>query len=269
MRTSAILIWGTLLTVGLYGCGSSTPRKRADAGRDTGTTGGSGGGGGTGGVGGSGGAGGSGGTGGAGGSGGTGGSAPDAGRDMGRDMGAAPDMMGVERVDARVDVGVDVGRDVGVDLPVDLPPPAVDTAPDAPPEPDAAVDAALDAAVDAAPDASPDTIAFMSVAPCTTEGAYVATTTTVTFGGVDGRQYSPRCLRVARTSTVTFSGDFTMHPLARGIGGTDGNPFPLDVDSVRTGSSHMITFNATGFFPFKCTEHFNSDSMIGVVWVVP
>jgi hypothetical protein len=50
---------------------------------------------------------------------------------------------------------------------------------------------------------------------CTYENA-VASSSTIMFSSVD-YTYSPKCLRVASGTEVTFSGGFSGHPLVSGI----------------------------------------------------
>lgn len=94
---------------------------------------------------------------------------------------------------------------------------------------------------------------------------------TVSFGGQDGSPlfgYSPPCLHVAPGATVTFSGDFSVHPLASGTSPTDraagspNNPIPETV----SGSSLTVTFPAAGTYPYFCEMHYAA-GMAGVVRV--
>src|SRR5205814_7047349 len=67
---------------------------------------------------------------------------------------------------------------------------------------------------------------FMSVLPCTSESAYM-TGTTISFpAAATDFSYSPKCLKVSAGATVTFSGDFSSHPLTPSAlrGTLTGNP---------------------------------------------
>ena len=112
---------------------------------------------------------------------------------------------------------------------------------------------------------SPD---FMSVAPCTAEGNYM-TGATVTFpASASDFSYSPKCLKVPAGTSVTFTGDFSFHPLEPSThrGTLTGNP----ITSTATGSTKSFTFATAGFYAYFCSVHGPSDGgsgMVGVVWV--
>jgi len=110
---------------------------------------------------------------------------------------------------------------------------------------------------------------FMPVAPCNLETDY-ATGTTVTFPEA-GLGYAPKCLK-ASGATVTFNGDFSMHPLAASAtrGTLTGNPFPPFATARNTGTTAPFTFTAPGFYAYWCTFHGGDGDgsfMAGVVWV--
>jgi plastocyanin len=74
---------------------------------------------------------------------------------------------------------------------------------------------------------------------------------------------------IAAGQTVTFQGDFTMHPLARGTvsdanAGSPGNPIPAP--PTNTGASLGVTYPAAGTFPYHCTQH-TAEGMNGTVQV--
>jgi plastocyanin len=81
--------------------------------------------------------------------------------------------------------------------------------------------------------------------------------------------YSPPCLAVAAGQSVTFSGDFTAHPLEAGVapgaGGTGSadNPIP----STSTGSSLTVAFPTAGTYPYFCVRH-ASLGMYGAIRVM-
>ena len=95
--------------------------------------------------------------------------------------------------------------------------------------------------------------------------------TTVSFGGQDGSPlfgYSPPCLHVAPGATVTFSGDFSVHPLGPGTSPSDrtaGSPNNPIVETV-SGTSLTVTFPTTGTYPYFCEMHYAA-GMAGVVRV--
>ncbi len=91
----------------------------------------------------------------------------------------------------------------------------------------------------------------------------------VGFGGESGSgpfSYAPRCLRIAPGETVTFVGDFSVHPLAPGTApGTErsDNPIPR----VGSGTTPTpVSFPAAGRYPYYCTQHYAA-GMAGVVEV--
>jgi len=185
--------------------------------------------------------------------------------DLARDMAAVP-------IDVAPDVVLHV--DVAVDAAVDMAPPTPDLAPDVTPDmaPDLAHDVAPDLAPDVAPDlahdVAPDAMAFVALPGCASAGGYTVTQdlhATVNFGGAVGTSYSPRCLKVVRTAQVTFSGNFSNHPLSPTTGmGSSPNP----ITHTGSGTSATFTLNAAGFYPYHCDFHDVSDNMHGVIWVV-
>jgi plastocyanin len=109
---------------------------------------------------------------------------------------------------------------------------------------------------------------FMAVPPCNAESNY-ATGTTIAFpAGVADFSYSPKCLKVPAGTTVTFSGDFTVHPLEPSThrGTLAGNP----ITSTGSGTSKSFDFPTAGFYAYYCSVHGPSDGaagMVGVIWV--
>jgi plastocyanin len=118
-------------------------------------------------------------------------------------------------------------------------------------------------------------IPFMAVVPCSTEATYM-TGSTVEFGGTVGFNYSPKCrfnyspkcLKVVAGATVTFNGDFAMHPLeasaARGTLGSN----PIPTGPLNTGTTASFTFPTAGFWGYRCAFHGADDGqfMDGVIW---
>jgi plastocyanin len=72
---------------------------------------------------------------------------------------------------------------------------------------------------------------------------------------------SPKCVKIKAGQTVTWNGDFALHPI-NPFGGDQGSPVP----SQTTGKSASGTFAKAGTFGFHCTNH---PSMLGAVKVVP
>jgi plastocyanin len=81
--------------------------------------------------------------------------------------------------------------------------------------------------------------------------------------------FSPACMVVSPGQSVTFNGDFSIHPLSPGSNpeatttGTSSNPIqPHDADDMAA----SFTFKASGTFPFFCQNHYAS-GMYGAVRV--
>ncbi len=92
---------------------------------------------------------------------------------------------------------------------------------------------------------------------------------TVTFGtGAAAFAYAPKCITVAAGQSVTFMGDFSVHPIAPGTSpaapdaGTAGNPIPR----AATGSMTQVTFPTAGTYPYYCVFHY-AGGMAGAVRV--
>jgi len=113
---------------------------------------------------------------------------------------------------------------------------------------------------------------FIGVLPCLTEASYATTGTTIQFG-VAGNVYQPACLKVAAGTTVTFTGDFVVHPLQPSAkrGTLTGNPITASNGSALPdgGMSEAFVFPTPGFYAYFCDEHSIDDGtlMDGVVWV--
>jgi plastocyanin len=109
---------------------------------------------------------------------------------------------------------------------------------------------------------------FMAVPPCDVESAYM-TGTTISFpASPTDFSYSPKCLKVSAGATVTFSGDFTLHPLLPSThrGTLTGSP----ITSTATGTTASFDFPTAGYYAYFCGVHGPSDGaagMVGVVWV--
>ncbi len=119
---------------------------------------------------------------------------------------------------------------------------------------------------------------FMPLVPCADPASYVEPGNAIKFGGPLGTHFSPKCLSVpasedAGSAVVTFSGDFSIHPLSKSTRGALDNPIPIISPTgigVQAGTStQTVTFTAPGFYPYFCQVHGEDDGkgMSGVVWV--
>jgi len=100
------------------------------------------------------------------------------------------------------------------------------------------------------------------IGPCSTgvNGCTSFTpTSTITFTSF---AYSPRCSQVTANTPVTFSGDFSFHPLSQICGPVDAIPH------TTSGTSLTVTFTTPGTYGFWCDAHHNVD-MAGAIQVVP
>lgn len=89
---------------------------------------------------------------------------------------------------------------------------------------------------------------------------------TITFDN-GNTTYLPNCLRISMGQSVTWMGDFTMHPLRS----APGNPGVGVIASTDTGASQSFTFNTTGFYGYYCNIHGSAagTGMSGTIQVVP
>lgn len=90
-------------------------------------------------------------------------------------------------------------------------------------------------------------------------------TLTIVAAGVN---YSPRCVRVAAGTAVTFAIDFVTHPLFGGavVDGV-GTPDPASpIPTTTSGSTVTVTLDDAGEVPFFCDRH-ASIGMFGTIWV--
>jgi plastocyanin len=106
----------------------------------------------------------------------------------------------------------------------------------------------------------------MAFAPCNAATDYVAGTT-INFGGTVGFNYDPQCLKVAAGATVTFSGDFVVHPLVPSA--TRGDPPNNPIVNTSDGTTASFVFPMPGFYAYLCNFHGSDDGafMSGVIWV--
>lgn len=86
----------------------------------------------------------------------------------------------------------------------------------------------------------------------------------VTFAGTT---YTPKCLTVSAGTDVTFTGNFSSHPLLGGVPGahaTSGPFYPV----TDTGTTKTVTLSTPGTYPYVCTVH-EGAGMTGAIFVVP
>jgi plastocyanin len=92
---------------------------------------------------------------------------------------------------------------------------------------------------------------------CSTDG-YVAATA-ISFGGELGTAYDPRCVSVPVGGTVTWSGDFGVHPIVGGYvaEGMMEVPDPESpIGGTMAGQMELpVKFDAAGVYPFFCDPH--------------
>jgi plastocyanin len=101
--------------------------------------------------------------------------------------------------------------------------------------------------------------------PTTAEDHTADTTVTIQFGGSIGLKYQPACIKIKTGTMVTWSGDFSSHPLTPGVNGTEdtsGTP----ITPTSTGMMATFTFPNAGTFGYYCQFH-QSLGMEGAVFV--
>ncbi len=101
--------------------------------------------------------------------------------------------------------------------------------------------------------------------PATAQDETANAALTITFSGIN---YTPKCVRVKAGTVVTFSGDFTLHPLVGGevVSGTKTPDPNSPIVETSTGMSAMFTLSTAGTYPFYCDVH-ATVGMTGVVFV--
>jgi hypothetical protein len=88
---------------------------------------------------------------------------------------------------------------------------------------------------------------FQALAPCNSAADY-SSGSTVSFGGLLGTNFSPKCMLIHVGESVAFAGDFSMHPLRSSTRATTASP----IQSTATGTSAQFSFLAAGYFPYFC-----------------
>lgn len=91
--------------------------------------------------------------------------------------------------------------------------------------------------------------------------------TTVQFAGLT---YSPPCIRVKVGTSVTFEGNFALHPLQGGtVVGSVPTPDPTNpITLTNSGMSATFKLNNAGDVPYYCTSHAIT-GMKGAIFVEP
>lgn len=95
---------------------------------------------------------------------------------------------------------------------------------------------------------------------CTTFEDHTGGPFTITFTDF---AYTPRCTKVSVGQPITFSGDFTFHPLSETCGPVDAIP------RKTSGSTETVTFTTAGTYGFQCDRHHATNDMVGAIQVVP
>ncbi len=110
---------------------------------------------------------------------------------------------------------------------------------------------------------STNTDAGATVNGCTAFEDDTAAGATVTGpSGASAAQYTPNCVHIKVGQSVTWSSNFTSHPLVPFNGDT-----PNPITSTATGTTASVTFPAAGTFGFHCGIH--TTLMQGAVQVTP
>ena len=115
-----------------------------------------------------------------------------------------------------------------------------------------------------------NTMGPVPVHGCTSDEAQDRTgEAAVSITDIDGWEIGHKvCLKVSTGTVVSWSGNFTFHPLAGGVLPTQDAASPITTaGSTVTGDGTVdVTFDTAGDYPYFCTIH--TSSMSGVVYVV-
>ncbi len=163
----------------------------------------------------------------------------------GSDSGAGTRDGGGGGIDAGPDGGLDAGSDAGPDG-----------------GPDGGPDAGPDGGPDGGPDAGPPCPAADTSCATFEDHTEPGDGRTITFGFVPEPRFSPACMRIARTQTVTFEGSFSLHPLRQDCGPT------AAIAATDVGLTASFTFNTAGIYGYYCANH-RGFGMVGAIQVVP
>jgi plastocyanin len=184
---------------------------------------------------------------------------------------ATPDAVLDATPDAVPDATPDAVPDATPDAVPDATPDAVaDTTPDA--TPDAVADATPDTVADATPDAVPDAVpdvveqelngCLKSMATDLTGQATVSITDISAWS-----MPHTACIIVSAGTVVSWTGNFTFHPLKGGNTPTPDLTSPITLAGPGVGATTIaVTLSNPGTFPYFCGIHLSS--MDGVVYVV-
>ncbi|HSM92680.1 MAG TPA: hypothetical protein VLT47_07285 [Anaeromyxobacteraceae bacterium] len=101
----------------------------------------------------------------------------------------------------------------------------------------------------------------MSSADCTAFTDLTATTAVINFGGTLGNRYDPRCAKVKVSQSITFDGDFSVHPLSQTSGAAV-------IPHTASGTTLTFSIPTAGTFGYQCDVH-HASGMTGALQVVP
>lgn len=98
-------------------------------------------------------------------------------------------------------------------------------------------------------------------AGCTSFTDFTMNAAIVEFGGALGNNYVPRCVMVKTNQTVTFDGDFSVHPISQTSG-------PAAIPPTSAGTTLTVPFNVAATYEYQCDAH-HAAGMTGAVKAVP
>lgn len=104
--------------------------------------------------------------------------------------------------------------------------------------------------------------------PATATDMTGQSTVKINFGGALGLVYAPPCIKVSPGTSVSFSGDFSFHPLRGGtvvgfmVTPDAGSP----IQPTNAGVSASFTLPNAGSFGYYCNFHATS-GMAGAIFV--
>ncbi len=127
---------------------------------------------------------------------------------------------------------------------------------------DAGPDGGPDAGPDGGPDAGPQCPAVDTSCPAYEDHTATGDGRTINFGGTFGLNYSPTCMKIARTQMVTFMGTFSTHPLRQDCGPA------ATITATTVGTTASFTFNTAGIYGYYCNNH-RGTGMVGAIQVLP
>ena len=98
-------------------------------------------------------------------------------------------------------------------------------------------------------------------ASCSSFTDLTSTTAIIEFGGAHGNAYVPRCAMVKVNQSVTFDGDFSVHPLSQTSGAAV-------IPHTTSGTSLTFSIPTAGTYDYQCDVH-HAAGMTGAIKVVP